>query len=111
MLNVELEWKEFSVNLKKVKEALRLIDETCELSANSKLVAHCSDELSEEQVQEIKDYWEALDEESEEATSYISAEDEKAAAAADIAAKKASARAKLLVLGLSEEECGAVLGA
>lgn len=112
MYTIELNWKEFNVDLDSISEMVKNLDENyCGASAHSVLQLHFTAEPSQEVKDEIESHWESLDEESDEAVAYKSAEDRKAEKEADTAAKKASARAKLLTLGLSEEECDAVLGA
>ena len=71
MKTIQLEWKEFNINLEKIHEMAKLIDESCcGLSANSKLEIHFVDNISEEKEQELKEYWDSITEESDEAKSY-----------------------------------------
>lgn len=107
---LELEWKEFNVSLDAVNSWMQANagEEYCGLSGNDKLQIHFENEPSAEEKEAIADYWEALDEESDEAVSYQSAEQIKAAVEADKAAKKAAASAKLIALGLSQEEIDAL---
>lgn len=112
MKTIQLEWKEFNVNLETVQAAIKLIDPACcGMSGNSKLEIHSTnDELSQEAIDDIQAYWDALDEESEEATSYKTATQIKEEKEADVAAKKATARAKFITMGLTEAEADAILG-
>jgi hypothetical protein len=107
MKTIQLEWKEFKVNLEKVNEMAKIIDESCcGLSANSKLEVHFLEDISEEKEQELKDYWDSIVEESEEVKTYKSFEEIKEEATK----KKESAKAKLAKLGLDAEEIAALLG-
>jgi len=111
MKTINLDWKEFNVNLNMVHEMAKLIDESCcGLSANSQLQVHFVDNVSEEKEQELKDYWDSITEESDEAKSYktqkqMDEEKEEANKAA-----KASATAKLKALGLTDNEISAMMG-
>lgn len=111
MKTIQLEWKSFKVSLQKIDEIAKSIDGSCcGISANSKLEVHFVDNISEEKEQQLKDYWDSLTEESEEAKSYktrdqVSKEKEEADKAA-----KASAAAKLKALGLTDSEISAMIG-
>lgn len=65
-----------------------------------------SQEPSSEEKADIQAYWDGLASDSDEAESYQSREDVEA----DRASKKASGKAKLAALGLTEEEISALLG-
>ena len=112
MFTLSLQWKEFNLNLQSVKEWIdaNLDAECVGLSAHSKLEAHFTDEPSEQDKSDLQAYWNGLTDQSDEATSYQTAEQIKAAADADRAAKLASARTKLEGLGLTAEEVSAILG-
>jgi hypothetical protein len=107
MKTIQLDWKEFKVNLEKVNEMAKIIDESCcGLSANSKLEVHFLEDISKEKEQELKDYWDSISEDSDESKSYKSA----AEIQDDLNKKKESAMAKLTKLGLDAEEIKALLG-
>lgn len=111
MFKIELQWKEFSVNLPMLDQKLRAEHpEYAGNQAHNILELWFTEEPSQEAKEEIVAYWEALDEESEEATSYKTQAQIEADAAADKAAKKASAAAKLEALGLTADEIAAILG-
>lgn len=105
MLSIELPWKENNINLnllnKKVKE---LNPAYLGCAADVKLTLYF-DSLTEEEAQVIKDYWESLNEESEEITTYKSREDEEL----EVKAKKELAKQKLITLGLTEDEVSALI--
>lgn len=111
MKTIQLEWKEFNINLEKIHEMAKLIDESCcGLFANSKLEVHFTNDISEEKEQELKDYWDSITEESEEAESYKTQEQiNKEKKEADKLAK-ASATQKLKALGLTDDEISAMMG-
>lgn len=108
MINIELEWKDKSVSLPIVEAKMRAkYPEYCGCSAHEKLVLHFDCEsLPEETIEEIKDYWDKLKKNSNEFTKYKSKDDLEA----DKKSKKESAKAKLLALGLDEDEVSALLG-
>ena len=113
MANIVLKWKEHSVNLNKVDQELKSMIGADyfgtsavgpdSLTHEEGLHVHLADSVSEEQKEEIQTYWDAIDEESQEAVSYKSKDD----IAAEKAALKASGRAKLIALGLTEQEADA----
>lgn len=106
-LQVELSWKNYNVNLDKVCESLRTaVDPAIGLSAAGTLQVWGPEDMTEEHVADIQAYWDSISETSVETTSYKSFDDIKA----DIATKKASGKAKLLALGLTEDEVSAILG-
>jgi hypothetical protein len=72
----------------------------CGNSADSQLTLWFMEEPSQEVKDAIQAKWDALDEESSECQAYMSAEER----LADAEVKKASARAKLEALGLTEAE-------
>lgn len=112
MFNLDLKWKEFNINLAKVKEWLNENIETqiTGLSGNSMLQIHFLEEPSEVELELIIEYWNELDEESDEAISYKSGEQvtqEEREAKLELIQ---SAKTKLAALGLSEAEISAILG-
>lgn len=105
MYSIILEWKEFSVDLRAIETWLRAESDLYSGSvAADKFTLYFSDEPSEEIKEAIQAKWDELEEDSDEAVSYQS----QAAIRADVEAKKASAKAKLIALGLSEEEVEAL---
>lgn len=111
MKNIEMAWKEFNLNLEMVQSATKALapDMILGVSAGSNLTIHCADEITEEQEQDIKDYLEALTNVSVEATSYKTASEIKTEQDAALTTKRASAQAKLMALGLTEEEVNAII--
>ena len=108
MQSKQLEWKEFSVDLQAVDAKLKADypDNYCGNQAHSVLELYFTGELTEQMKEDINAFWEALDEASAVVVSYKST----AQIAADVAAKKASAKAKLAALGLDPEEIKAIVG-
>lgn len=107
MFKIELQWKEFNIDLRALDAKMRL--DYASYTGNqaySILELWFSEELSQEDKDAIVAYWDGLTEESDEASSYESAADLEA----DRIAKKASAKAKLEALGLTEDELKAILG-
>jgi hypothetical protein len=106
MKTINLDWKDFNVNLSIVSEFAKILDESCcGISANSCLQVHFLDDtLSNEKVEELKAYWDSITEDSEEAQTYKSQEQLKAEAEEAMALAKASAVSKLKALGLSDAE-------
>lgn len=106
---MRLDWKEdLSLDLNMVDVKLKeLAGENC---CGNQAAAQLEIWFLEEPAQEIKDliqaYWDSLDESSPEAEAYKSADARKEEAQA----KKASGKAKLLALGLTEEEVAALMG-
>jgi hypothetical protein len=107
--SMRLNWKEFNINLGDLETWLKTNagEHYCGNSAHSCLELWFLEEPSEEIKEAIQDKWDLLDEESDEAVSYKS----NAELRAEAEVKKASGRAKLLSLGLTEEEVAALLGA
>ena len=104
MFTLDLNWKTFNVSLPKIRAWVDAnLEASClGISANSKLQIHFEQEPTELDKNALQSYWNSLDEESEEATSYMSLEEQ-------TQAKKDSAKAKLLALGLTEVEIEAIL--
>lgn len=108
MYSINLEWKEFNVNLQAV-EAWMKANAGAHYSGNQAsrtLELYFSEEPEQSVKDDVQAYWDLLAEDAEEVTSYKSQED----VLAEIATKKASGRAKLLQLGLTEEEVSALVG-
>jgi hypothetical protein len=108
MINIALNWKEFNINLKKVEEKIKLDHpECCGASAGNELTLHFdTDSLDESAIEAIQSYWDGITSESDEAVMYQSA----AEIAQEKEAKKAAGLAKLIALGLTEEEAKALVG-
>lgn len=109
MFALELDWKSFNLNLASVETWLRSNagDQYTGNSADAKLNLWFQEEPSQEIKDAIQAYWDGLEEDSAEASDYKSQEQVKA----DVEAKKSSAKAKLLALGLTEDEVNALVGA
>lgn len=112
MYDLNLQWKSFNVSVAKIREWIdaNITTECVGLSANSMLQIHFSEEPSQQEKDDIQAYWDLIDEESDEAVEYQSAQQIIQAAAADKAAKIASARTKLAALGLTDAEIDAIIG-
>lgn len=108
MYNIQLQWREFNVNLPDVRTWINanMTPECYGLSADDKLTVHLASEPSTLEKATLATYWAALTSGSSEVTDYKSLEQIEA----DKAAKIVSAKAKLIGLGLSEAEANAVLG-
>lgn len=108
MYELKLDWKEFSINMNAAEAWLRANagDQYRGNSADSCLHVWFETEPSQDIKDAVSAYWDGLHDASDEATSYKSQED----MAADRATKKSSGKAKLLALGLSEDEVSALLG-
>ena len=99
---IDLQWKSFNVNLDEVRAWLKANAESFDgLQAHSILEAWFFTQPSEEVIQVVKDYWDALTEES---TTYISADQIKA----EVALAKARAHEKLSTLGFTPAEIAAL---
>lgn len=107
MFMIKLEWKDFSVDLRALDAQLRADYEHYKGNqAHSYLELWFDEEPSQEDRDAIDALWAAIDENHAMAQSYESYQDVKAAADA----KRASAKAKLEALGLTEDELKALLG-
>lgn len=108
MFTLDLPWKSFNVNLSDVSDwiSTNVTTNVSGLSANSVLQIHFTEDPSQEEIDEIKAYWNLLTEESPEAEGYKSSADLEV----ERLAKLASAKAKLEVLGLTQDEINAILG-
>lgn len=107
MYSIKLQWKEFSVDLKAIDSALRgLYDNYAGNQAYSVLELWFTEEPSDSDKAAVLAYWAGIESDSSEAESYQSASDLETAKAV----KRASGKAKLVALGLSEEEADALLG-
>lgn len=106
--SMDLDWKGFNVDLNSVEAWMKenAGSDYCGSSGDSKFHLHWNEEPSQDIKDFAKAYWDDLSEESPEASAYKPEADRKA----DVAAKKASGKAKLLALGLSEDEVAAILG-
>lgn len=107
MKNIDLSWKEYQVNGRLVETNMKaLCAKVTAVSENSSYQVHCNDDITDEEIQDIQDLWDAITDESEEATTFLSRDAQEAARAA----KAASGKAKLIALGLTEDEANALLG-
>lgn len=105
MYPIKLEWKEFNVDLKAIETWAKAQSNDCTgSSADYAFTLYFNNEPSDEIKDAIQAKWDGLTPDSAEALSYKS----KDQIASDKAAKKASAKSKLLALGLSEEEIAAL---
>ncbi len=104
---IELEWKEFNLDLNTIHAWMQANagEQYSGSSADSTLKLHFLEEPSQEEKDAIVAYWEALDEESDEAANYMSAADIEA----EKATKAAAGKAKLIALGLTEDEVNALI--
>ena len=106
MYAIKLDWKEYKVDLVKLDKELRQsYPSYVGNQAHSYLELYFSEPISDEQKLDIEILWECIDESHELAQSYKSTEQVKLKKLA----KKESAKAKLLALGLDEEELEALL--
>jgi hypothetical protein len=107
MYMIKLEWKEFNVDLAALDVSLRVSYPNYKGNqAQAHLELWFDEEPSQQAKDDIQAMWDAIADNSAMATSYQSAAQVKAASDA----KKESAKAKLLALGLSVEELKAILG-
>jgi len=107
MYSMKLEWKEFNVNLQMFETWMKAASDLyVGNSADTALTLWFSEEPSEEVKDAVEIKWDEIDEMSEEAETYVSAQDVLDAQVA----KKASGKAKLLALGLTQDEVDALLG-
>lgn len=105
---MKLEWKEFNVDLKTLDAQLRASYPTyAGNQAHSCLELWFTEEPSQEDKELIQLMWDEIDSDQHAmAQSYQSA----GVVKAEAEAKKASAKAKLAALGLTEDELKALLG-
>lgn len=107
MKQINLQWKPFNVDLQKLDQDLRaLYPSYVGNQAHAHLELWFQDEVTDQDQVDIQAMWDGLTETSPEAVSYKS----QAQVALDQQAKKDSAKAKLLALGLDEAEIKALLG-
>lgn len=108
MFDLDLQWREFNVNLADIKTWIsgHVAAECYGLSAGDTLTVHFASEPTSDEKAALASYWAGLTSGSSEATDYKSAEQIET----DRLAKIASAKTKLIGLGLSEAEANAVLG-
>jgi hypothetical protein len=108
MQSKQLEWKEFSVDLKAIDAKFKADypNNYAGNQAHSIMELYFTEELTEQMNTDIDAYWDDLTAESAEATSYQSA----AQLAQVTATQKTSAKAKLAALGLTEDEIKALVG-
>jgi hypothetical protein len=107
MKNIRLEWKEFNVDIESVSNSIKTIagDTFLGIQSHDCLELWFSEEPKEDVKDAIADFWKKIKKTSFVAKNYESKEE----ALKTKEAKKASAAAKLLALGLDEEEVQAIL--
>lgn len=112
MFNHKLKWKEFNINMNMVQNWIKenLATEIHGISANSACEIHFKEEPSEAELVLLGEYWDIINEESEEATSYKSGEQVAAEEQEAQLELKESAKTKLAALGLSDAEIKAIIG-
>jgi hypothetical protein len=111
MQTITLSWLPFNVNLSLVQTYATSIDSNCcGLSANPNgLKIHFTDTISNEKIQQLKNYWSNLTNTSNEALEYKTQEQLKIEENTKKETLKASSIAKLKALGLSDEECSILI--
>lgn len=73
MFTINLKWREFNVNLKKVEKEIKKINNSiCGISANSVMQLHFESDVTDSEKLAIETYWESLTNLSLEATKYKS---------------------------------------
>ena len=112
MYSIDLQWLDFSVDLRTVEAWMRANAgaDYCGNSADNDLTLWFNNEPSDDIKAAIQAYWSGLTNASPEATNYQTAEQIAAAAAATKAANLASGAAKLKALGLTDDEIAAFQG-
>lgn len=107
-IDINLDWKGFNVDLNTIRAWMQANVGTyfAGLSANTRLVAHFTAEPGDSARAAVASYWAALNNSSTEATAYKSMDQRDS----DLAAAAVSGKAKLAVLGLSDEEIAALIG-
>jgi hypothetical protein len=111
MFKLELQWKEFKVDVKKVIDSVKLLSDIhVGTVSGQSLELWFSSEPSNEVKAQILAYWDSIDAASIEAVTYKSADQLKQESDAVKLANINSAKAKLAALGLSEAEISAIIG-
>ena len=107
MYKLELQWKDFSIDLEALDAQMHKDYEhySCN-QAQSVLELWFTEEISEEDKSAIQDMWDKLKKNSKLAKSYQSQAD----IDAEKEAAKKAAKAKLIDLGLTEDDLKALLG-
>lgn len=104
---IQLEWKGFNLDLRAVEAKMKSdYPSYVRNNAYSVLELYFSDEITQEEQDEIVAYWNGLTSESPEALSYQTKEEIEE----ERLAQAASAKSKLAGLGLTEDEIEALLG-
>jgi len=107
---IDLEWKSFPIDLNTVETWIKTNhaeDGYCGNSAGKTLQLWFLNNLTDEQVAQVKEYYAAITETSDETKNYKTAMQRQAAQAASSASLKASGGAKLKALGFSDDEIAA----
>lgn len=75
MKTIQMEWKQFNINLDKVLSEVKILapGKIYGISSDVNMRINCSDDLTLEQEEAINDYLNSIDEQSNEATSYRTA--------------------------------------
>lgn len=109
---IDLAWKSFNVNVKEFSDAVLAAHPDCKGAQScATLEIWFLEKPAQETEDAIKAMWDAIDSDQHSmALSYKPMSQIIAEEQADKAAKKASAKAKLLALGLSEAEADAIIG-
>ena len=107
-MKISLQWKEFNINLDALGAQLKVSYPSFGgFYADAQLDVYFSEDLSQQDQDAIQALWDSITNDQHElAQSYISQAD----LDADKEVKKASAKTKLLGLGLTEAEVKAILG-
>lgn len=107
--SMELSWKEHSVDLEAFNAAIKAQDSNCcGTSADSnKLTVHFIEQASEEAKAAVAAQWAELDDEEHAMCASYKSQAQKAS---EKEALKASGKAALIALGLSEAQVNAMLG-
>lgn len=105
----ELAWKDHNIDLDAVNVWAKANcgEQYCGASADSAFKMHFMEEPSQEIKDAIDELWEDLDDEEHEMCASYKSKEERAE---EVAAKKASGKAKLIALGLTEDEAAALVG-
>jgi len=110
MINIELDWKDFNVDVNSVMAWMskNAGPKYAGCSSDYKLTVHFSDEPGDDIRESIQEYWDGLNKRSKEYKNYKSRADRDAEAKKAADDIKASAVGKLKALGLTEDEIAAL---
>ena len=111
MKTIKLEWKSFSMNGRLIETNLKaLCDKITGVSEDYTYQVHCSDDLTDDESTLIQAHWDAIANDSTEATSFKSRDIQKSDSATAKAVALVTATSKLAALGLSDDEIKAIVG-